>query len=252
MDVVPLWLWFLLTLGLVLLCVEIGYRLGRLQRKRSHDEKEAPVGAMVGAILGLLAFFLAFTFGMAASRFDDRRKMVLEEANAIGTCYLRAELLPGDDGPAIRQLLRDYTDARLAGIHGYRFNAAKQKSETIHEQLWKFMRPLAEKHQSSTIVALFIQSLNDVIDIHSKRIMIGARSRIPPTIWVALYLVTVLSMVALGYHAGLSGTSRSPAILVLAFCFSAVMLLILDLDRPQEGMLTVSQTSMIELRQSMK
>src|SRR4029450_7972437 len=90
----PLWGLFLAILILVLLSVEGGYRLGKYRRSRSEEEKEAPVGAMAGATLGLLAFILAFTFGLAAARFDTRRQLLLDEANAIGTAYLRAGMLP--------------------------------------------------------------------------------------------------------------------------------------------------------------
>src|SRR5690348_10734501 len=94
LDHLPLWGLFGATVAVVLLSIEGGYRLGQSRRRRSEDEKEGPVGAIVGATLGLLGFILAFTFGLAASRFDARRQIVVEEANDIGTTYLRAGLLP--------------------------------------------------------------------------------------------------------------------------------------------------------------
>ena len=94
LDVLPLWGLFLTIVLLVLAAIEAGYRLGSYRHRYAGREKEAPVGAMVGATLGLLAFMLAFTFGMAASRFDTRKQLVLDEANAIGTTYLRTAMLP--------------------------------------------------------------------------------------------------------------------------------------------------------------
>ena len=87
-DALPLWGLFIAILGVVLLSVECGYRLGKFRFSRREQEKEAPVGTMVGATLGLLAFILAFTFGWASSRFDNRRQLLLDEANASGrpTC----------------------------------------------------------------------------------------------------------------------------------------------------------------------
>ena len=105
LDVLPLWGLFLAIVVLVLAAIEGGYRLGSYRHRQSGREKEAPVGAMVGATLGLLAFMLAFTFGMAASRFDTRKQLVLDEANAIGTTYLRAAMLP-ERRDEIRALLR--------------------------------------------------------------------------------------------------------------------------------------------------
>src|SRR6478672_7584421 len=100
LDAFPLWGLFILILFVVLLSVELGYRLGKYCRSRHEEEKEASLGTMVGATLGLLAFILAFTFGLAAARFDTRRQVLLNEANAIGTTYLRAGMLP-DRAPQI-------------------------------------------------------------------------------------------------------------------------------------------------------
>ena len=93
-DLLPLWALFIIILLVVLLSVKFGYRLGKYRRSRREEEKEAPLGTMVGATLGLFAFILAFTFGLAANRFDTRRQLLLDEANAIGTTYLRAGMLP--------------------------------------------------------------------------------------------------------------------------------------------------------------
>src|SRR5262249_32726740 len=115
LDVLPLWALFIVILFVVLLSVEFGYRLGKYRRSRREEEKEVPLGTMVGATLGLLAFILAFTFGLAAARFDTRRQVVLDEANAIGTTYLRAGMLP-ERGQQVRDLLREYVAARLEAI----------------------------------------------------------------------------------------------------------------------------------------
>jgi hypothetical protein len=205
---------------------------------------------MVAATLGLLAFLLAFTFGLAASRYDTRRQLLLEEANAIGTTYLRAGMLPeGRDG--IRALLRQYVDTRLETARSRNLEQGIRRSEMLQNQLWERAIPIAENNQNSIVVGLFIQSLNEVIDLHAKRLTASVRNRIPLAIWAALYGVTFLSFAALGYHAGLARAKRSPAILPVALTFAVVIWLIADLDRPLEGTLTVSQQALIELRQSM-
>jgi hypothetical protein len=107
------------------------------------------------------------------------------------------------------------------------------------------------QHPDSIVVGLFVASLNEVIDLHAKRVTAGLRNRIPGAIWAVLLTIAVLSLGAMGYHAGLAGTTRSLAIIVVAVTFSAVIALIADLDRPQEGTLTVSQQALIDLRQSM-
>lgn len=116
LDYLPLWMLLLATIVVVLLSVEAGYRLGGYRRRHSEQEKEALVGAMVAATIGLLAFMLAFTFGFAASRFEARRQVVVDEANAVGTTFLRAGLLPDQRAARIRKLLREYVDVRLEAI----------------------------------------------------------------------------------------------------------------------------------------
>jgi hypothetical protein len=250
LDALPLWGLFLAIVALVLAAIEGGHRLGTYRHRQPGREKEAPVGAMVGAMLGLLAFMLAFTFGMAASRFDTRKQLVLDEANAIGTTYLRTAMLP-EERDDIRALLRSYVDARLEAVRSDRVAEAILRSEGIQGQLWSAATRVGLHHPESIVVGLFVQSLNELIDIHAKRVTAGLRNRIPGAIWLALLTIATLSLGAMGYHIGLVGTSRSLAIIVVAVSFSAVIALIADLDRPQEGTLTVSQQALIDLQQSM-
>ena len=250
LDALPLWGLFIFILLVVLLSVECGYRLGKYRRSRSEQEKDAPVGTMVGATLGLLAFILAFTFGLAAARFDTRRQVLLDEANAIGTTYLRAGILP-ERREEIRAFLRDYVGARLEAIRSGNIAEGMRQSENIQHQLWSQAEAIGEKNPNSIVVGLFIQSLNEMIDLHAKRVQAGLRSRIPGPIWVALFAVAALSLATMGYHAGLVGTRRSLAVLAVAFTFSVVIELIADLDRPQEGVLRVSQRALLDVQQSM-
>jgi hypothetical protein len=250
LDALPLWGLFLVILLVVLLSVECGYRLGKFRRSRSEQEKEAPVGTMVGATLGLLAFILAFTFGLAAARFDTRRQVLLDEANAIGTTYLRAGILP-EQREEIRALLRDYVGTRLEAIRSGNIAEGIRQSENIQHQVWAQAVAVGEKNPNSIVVGLFIQSLNEVIDLHAKRVQAGLRSRIPGPIWVGLFAVAALSLATMGYHAGLVGTRRSLAVLAVAFTFSVVIELIADLDRPQEGVLRVSQRALLDVQRSM-
>jgi hypothetical protein len=251
LDAIPLWAFFVLTLLVVLLCVEGGYRLGRHRLTRSEHEKEAPVGAMVAAMLGLLAFILAFTFSLAAQRFDTRRQVLLDEANAIGTTYLRAAMLP-EHRDEIRSLLREYVDVRLDAVQSGRVAEGIRRSEALQNELWNRAVGLAVENPNSIVVGLFVQSLNELIDLHAKRVTAGIRNRIPGPIWLALFAVAALSLGAMGYHAGLVRTSRSLAIVAVGLTFAVVIGLIADLDRPSEGVLSVSQQALIDVRESMK
>jgi len=129
--------------------------------------------------------------------------------------------------------------------------SALARSEELQGRLWSQAVMIAEK-SPTPITGLFIQSLNEVIDLHAKRVAAGVRARIPAPIWIALFAVAVISLGAMGYHAGLARTSRSIAVLAVGFSFTAVIGLIADLDRPAEGVLQVSQQALIDVQQSMK
>ena len=245
-DMLPLWALYLVTVAIVLLSVEVGWRLGRLRRRRAENEKDAPIGAVVGAALGLLAFLLAFTFGMSASRFDTRKQMVLQESNAIGTTYLRADMLPEPQRSEVRNLLREYAALHARGVTAIMTSEVMTQSGVIQDRLWADAVVLGGQSPNSIVIGLFIQALNDMIDLDAARITAG-RNRIPETIWMALYLVTILTMAAMGYQFGLTGTRSWAVTIILALVFAAVFLLIADLDRPQSGFLKVSQQPMIDL-----
>jgi hypothetical protein len=250
LDALPLWALFIVILLVVLLSVEFGYRLGKYRRSRREEEKEAPLGTMVGATLGLLAFILAFTFGLAAARFDTRRQVLLDEANAIGTTYLRAGMLP-ERGEQIRGLLRDYLGVRLTAVQSGNVAEGIRSSEDIQQKVWAEAEAVGQKNSNSIIVGLFVQSLNQMIDLHAARMQAGMRSRIPGAIWLGLLSVSVLSLMAMGYFEGLTGTRRSLAVFAVAIAFSVVIELIADLDRPQEGVLRVSQQALLDVQRSM-
>jgi len=245
----PIWGVFIATLVLVSLSVEGGYRWARY-KKRSEVEEEAPVGAMVGATLGLLAFLLAFTFGMAADVFHERKLALLDEANAIGTAYLRTGLISEPHRTEVREILREYVDERLqwAGVEKVKVG---RSSNALLNQLWAQAAVVGEKNPGSEVVALFIDSVNQVIDLQAKRVMLRQRSRIPGIFWAVLYVIAILALASMGYHGGVAGTNRSPVTLAVAIAFSAVIVLIADLNRPGEGLIDVSQQAMIDLRDSM-
>jgi hypothetical protein len=248
-DALPLWAVFVATVALVLGAVEVGYRLGSLRAAAAKHEKEAPVGAMVGATLGLLAFLLAFTFGFGANLYQEKRAVLLEEANAIGTAYLRADFLP--DAESARRLFREYVDVRLDAAQSGQVDTSIDRSGQIQTELWALASASARDSPTSLPVALFVEALNDVIDVHAKRITIALRTRVPPAIWASLYTIAFFAFGTMGYHSGLAAANRSFAVVAVALIFSAVIWLIKDLDTAQEGALRVSQQAMVDLRDSM-
>ena len=176
----PFWFLFLVTIGGILLAVSIGLRLGMHKRARRAGTQSTPIPEIVAAMFGLLVFMLGFTFSLAASRFETRRALVVDEANAIGTAWLRAGMLPEPNGTVVRKLLREYLEVRLTAVQSAGdLRQGLARSGELQKQLWAEAEAVAGKNQGSIIVGLFISSLNDVIDLHTKRITWGLRSRLP-------------------------------------------------------------------------
>src|SRR4051812_25329991 len=246
LDTFPLWMLFPLTLVIGLAAVELGCRVAKYRRSRT-EKTEAPAAPVVAGTLGLLAFMLAFTFGMAASRFEERRQAVLSENNAINSAYLRSAMLPEPMSTESRTLLREYVDVRLEGASLARIKQAIATSEELHARMWAQAVAAAQKERSP-MTSLFMQSLNDVIGLHQKRLNAGLYSRVPGPIWLGLYVLLVLAMTVLGYHEGIGGTRRSLAVFVLVIAFSATLVLIADLDRPGQGLLQVNQQALLDLK----
>jgi hypothetical protein len=251
MELLPLWLLNLLFALLLGGAIEGGYRAGKWRHAHAVDEREQSVAAITGSVLGLLALVLGFTFSFAASRFDARRVAVLQEANAIGTTYLRTRLLPEPVRQESAQALRQYAEVRLAGARSNDIALQIRQSEQLHETLWRQAMLAAEERPTSVMVALYIDSLNRLIDLHEERIQAALRNRIPSVIWIGLLIMALLSLGAVGYLAGLSCTRRSPVMVVLVLAFTITLALIADLDRSQEGLLRVGQQAMLDVQQMM-
>jgi hypothetical protein len=250
MAVVPTGI-FIATVILVLLSIEAGYRLGQGAHRRTDQEKESPVSAMSGTVLGLLAFILAFTFGIVSARFDVRRELVREEANAIRTAYSRSEFLPEPDQDVAATLLRRYVDGRLAATKPGgldKMSAIMADSDRVQRQLWDTAVVNAHKDMNSDVAALYIEALNDVTNLHWMRVAIWLQLRIPTMMWLILYALLILSMIGIGYQTAIAGSKRTFVSLILALSFSLVMTLIVELDRPQSGLITVTQQPLEDLR----
>ena len=247
LDFLPLWGVFAATTVLILLALQAGFWLGSRKRRRSEEVQKAgvPAGEIVAALLGLLALLLAFTFGLAAQRFDTRRGLVVDEANAIGTTWLRAGLLPEVHRNAVRKLLREYLEHRLSIVQSGKVEEGLAHNDELQGLLWAEAEAVGQKEPGSIVIGLFISSLNEVIDLHAKRVMYGLRTRIPPNIWVLLYFVALLAIGTIGHHAGMVGTRGTLMLFPLVLSFSAVMWLIAR-PRPPAGRTAQSQPTILD------
>jgi hypothetical protein len=248
LDTLPVALVFVAFAIVTMFCYEVGFRLGRWWQVRTPGEQEGPTGMLVGSILALLAFLLAVTMGMAADRFDARRSLVLAEANAIGTAYLRAGYLPEPASSQARELLRQYVPLRIVVTDANDLQADIDQSNAILTKLWTVTEGVA-KTNGSDVVALFVDSVNTTIDLHESRVTAGIYSRVPETVLLLLVSGAALSLGMVGYSAGLTGRRSLLSAVVLVIALGAVIMIVVDLDRPREGFIQVSQQPLLDLQQ---
>lgn len=236
------------TLG-ALLAYEGGFRIGCWWQNRVPEEREGPANMIVGSLLALLSFLLAVTMGMASDRFEARRGVILAEANSLGTTFLRAGYLPEDASNQIRGLLREYVPLRIVSYDDPEADVSARivRSVGLQTKLWSIAEQLARTAPESHAVALFIESLNQSIDLHEARIAGSLYGRVPETVLHLLLLSSILTLGMVGYNAGLRFRRGTPSALMLIVVLGAVLSLLLDLDRFQEGFLRVNQQPLIDL-----
>jgi hypothetical protein len=248
LDSFPIWVVYVGLVALMMLAAEVGFRAGIWMQDRNDKPGDSKMtGAMVGGMLGLMAFMLALTIGIVINQQGDRKAMVVEEANAIGRAWLRAGLLEEPDLSAAQPLLREYTEIRIAAANDLsQYDAVVVRSEEIHDQLWTIMEESVRRGYDSDIMGMAISSVNDVIDGHSSRLFV-ANLRLPRILGFLLLLAAVLSFLMVGVASSNDRKRDTAAMLIFSMVFAAVLIVIVDLDRPQEGLLTVPQTAMTDL-----
>jgi len=240
---------FIGSVLIILVSFECGLLLGRWRSRQPDPEPQLPARMIISSVLSLLAFMLGFTFGMAVSHFDSRDQALHEEAIAIRTAYHRAALLPEPQRATVRDLLRQYVDLRVQGPRSSRLDEFIAQLREIQEQIWAQAVAAESKDGRPMAPTLLLQSLNGVIDENAEKVLTNMRARIPFGVWVVLYGITVVAIAAAGYHSGLLGARRrSIASLAYALVFSAVIVMIADVDGPKFGHFETSRQTLIELQ----
>jgi len=237
---------------LVLLgAVELGFRLGKPLAPGLDANTRSIMMAVNAALLGLLGLLVAFSYSMAAGRFDSRRNLVIDEANAMGTAYLRAGALAEPDRTSLRRELRAYIDARLAyfdaGGDESRTRDAQAKAEASQLRCWGLTMAAARQEPRSVTTGLLLQSLNEMIDLDTKR---GAEfgAHVPPAITELVIAIAFFGMVSVGCCNALAGNRNLVLSTLLVVSVASVIFVNIDLDQPQRGLIQVSQNALHELR----
>lgn len=237
------------------LAIEAGYRIGRGVARHATEASRVHVNAIQAALLGVLALLLAFTLSLALQRFDSRSAAVVDEANAIGTAYLRTQLLPPSLQAEARASLVAYVDLRLqegatTPVERAERQATGARTAELQNALWRYGVRAAELDGRPVTSGLFIQSVNDLIDSNGRRNAALAR-HVPEVVLFLLYGTFLLTGTIVGYAAGLTGQRASYVTYIMVALIVMLVFIIIDLDRPRRGLIEIDQSSLRDLRASM-
>jgi hypothetical protein len=239
---------FVLSLVLLRLSVQVGAVLAGRLRPVKEDERN-DLGLVISASLTLLGLIIGFTFSMAVSRYDQRKNYEEEEANAIGTEYVRADLLPAADAAKVRQLLVQYLDQRLLfyTIRDMRqLDAVNTETAKLQAEMWSTVQGVA-RTQPTPVVSLAVAGMNDVLNRQGYT-QAAWWNRIPIGAWCLMVTIAICCCLLTGY-----GAHRRGALLftILPFLVSMAFFLIADIDSPRRGIIHVAPQNLISLSQSL-
>ena len=242
-------------LALLWLAAEVGFRLGVRARAQQQAGDSLNIDLVHGAILGLLSLLLAFTYSFVADRHKVRQALIVREANAIGTAFLRSGLLPETPRRDLQTLLRQYLDSRILTeevvAEPSKVAEAIQRSVRLQAALWPTASRYIAGRSPTPLDSLIFQGLNEVIDVHTERLA-AAEYRLPGVILWLLCVIALTALALTGFGSGLRGRRSAFSTGALAVLVTAVILVIIALDSPQQSFIPRSQTSLIQLRESLQ
>jgi hypothetical protein len=241
-----------LALGLLVLiagAAVVGLFLGRSRRAHHQGLKESS-GVLQGALLGFMGLILAFGLSLALGRYEARRAAVVDDANTIGTTYLRAQTLAEPVRSRSMSLLVEYTDAELRLTDEVPGSDAAQRTiadgTALQDRLWALAAQAVTEAPTATAPRLYVESLNEMIDQQTVRVA-GLNNRVPTEVLLLEVIGSAIAMFLLGLHVGLLGRSLAP--LLLAACLVTMLLFAtFDLDRPTRGFIEIPDTPLAALR----
>jgi hypothetical protein len=236
----------------MILAIEAGYRIGRRRARHADAAFKEHINTVQSSLLGILALMLAFTFSISVSRFDSRNEAVVEEANALGTTWLRAGLLPDGVRAESQKALRDYTAlrvraTRISGVEHDEYARMVTATEDAQLALWSLARRAAAADPNPVRTGLFVQSLNETID-NFGRLDAALSRHVPEAVLLLLYVTFLMASAIVGYAAGVGGHRASFVSYIMVALIVVLVFLILDLDRPRRGLIEVSAKPLTDLQ----
>ncbi len=250
----PTWYIAAGLLALMSLANEIGFLIARRSCRSESEPSRTASNSLKASIFGLVALLLGFSFSATTARYDLRQRLVLDQANAIGTCFLRAGLLDELPRVSIRKILRQYVDRRLEQYRLANQVAEIQRTQTeinrLLDDLWTSVEEAHRQTPEAVRNSLIVPAANEVIDLSSTRAWAN-RNHLPGPVLVLLLASVIISSLLLGHSSGQSNRRHVGLWLATNAVFALVLFVVLDFDRPRRGLIRVDQTPLLELRDSM-
>lgn len=238
--------------SLMVISTEFGFRLGRRVETRTSEKIKPQISTVEGALLAVLGLLLAFTMSMSVSRYEQRKQLVLEEANALGTACLRTQLVPEPQGSQILALLRQYITVRVeygtSGNDLSRMTQLRSQGSQLQNQFWGQAAAYAHQDPNPVKAGLLLQALNQAIDLEAARWM-AFHDHVPESVIYMIAIVAMLSALLVGFAFGVNGKRQVLSMCALSLAITIVLAVIVDLDRPRSGFIRVTQQPMIDLMQ---
>ncbi|MFL5739790.1 MAG: hypothetical protein ACJ75B_06205 [Flavisolibacter sp.] len=226
----PSWIIFICTLLVGMGVVSLGVWFTRYRMKRLGKENVGSLGFILGALLSLLSFLLGLTYSITQSRYAERKHLVVEQAKIIETCYLRTSLLPDSQKLESQRILSNYVDLLVGANSLAGIEKKISQLDTLHLHLWYQASSLTLTHMDPELRALYVGSVNDVLNIFGERKTVAFVFRIPAAIWIVLVLLYISSMFILGSEIDPHKIRYTFHVPILAACFALVITLIGDMD----------------------
>lgn len=249
-----LWLVQVLFFAAMLAVSEAGFRVGRRSGQRDTQKDDSQLSVIEAGILALLGVVLGFTLLMAVTRFEERKHLVLDEANAISTSFLRSQLLPAPDGAEISHLLLRYLETRLqyadVGDDLDRIKLKRDEAVRLQSEIWTRAVSCAQKDPNPVTTGLLLRSLNQAFELESAR-WAAIQDHVPATVIHVNGVLALLTALLLGYAFGIAGRRQLFSTCVLALAITVVLAVIVELDQPRRGSIRVSRQPLIDLNRSL-
>jgi hypothetical protein len=246
------WALALVLVAMIGAAAALGTLIGRWLRSR-HDAYHQPVGTVQATLLGLVGLVLAFGLTMAVGRYDNRRAILVQEANDIGTTFLRAQMLTEPNRTMSIELLRQYADVAVDLADRVpdsdRFDDDVVRIGELQRGLWSLAGDTVRADPTGTAPRLYVETLNAMIDSHTDRVT-SLRNRVPGTVVLLEVLGSTIAIGVLALYLALLGRGLVTS-LVAAAVVVLILFISLDLDRPHRGLITVPDSALVSTRDSM-